>query len=124
MENPNAFHINLKTYTENNFALDYKPAIADGIERWLIMYNTPVIIECSEVNTIFTIYLNSLLADLIHRLGVERSGSMVSFSNLSELNNRVLELSRKHVFNYFNDPKYKEAVDSIQGSVIGVFDDN
>ena len=112
MNKSNAYMFCLKFYT-GSFALDYKPQIAEEIEQWITKYDGPVIIDCWGVKTIFAVYMNNLLADLINRLGIERAGNMVSFENLNELNQRVWELSRKHVWNYYTDSVYKECVDKM-----------
>ena len=111
MKNPNALTLNLDNYTEIEFALNYQPSLADDIERWIKSFNTPVIINCQKTKVIFAIYFNSLLYDLIQRLGISQVKSMVAFENLNELNERTYASSKLHVERWCTDPDYRECID-------------
>lgn len=111
MSDPNALYIKLRHYVGLEVALDYNPSIADDIERWITMYNTPVVINCFPVKVIFTVYFNSLLYDLIQRLGITQVNSIVSFENLNELNERTYESSKRHIERWCTDPDYRECID-------------
>ena len=113
MTNPNALWIKLRHYVGLNCALEYKPAIADDIERWITTHNAPVIIDGLLVKVIFSIYFNNLLYDLIQRLGIAQVNSLVSFENLNELNERTLDSSKRHIERWCTDPDYREAVDMV-----------
>lgn len=102
----------LLTYMELPFTLEYNDKarqLMDDVERWIVQWDSPVVIGLEGVN-VFAVFLNALLFDACERFGIEKVENLISFDGGRF---GLIASCRNHVFNYLTDEAYREVIDEL-----------
>lgn len=105
----------LRSYTASPIALSYHdqggPELVAQIQQWVSTYDSEVTIICTQMQLITVAYATQLLSELCGAIGVEKAKALVQFSEIDELNTRVVAMSWLHVMQFWLDPEYQAAID-------------